>query len=201
MRADPTSRATTPPDATIRGATIPDAAGASTAQPPSPFATRATLLEYLARVHDRTRRVVLLVPPGDVEWSPKRGWFTFGGLVHHLAGLERWMYAENAQGRPSRYAGHGRELADGYDAVLAYHDALHAESMAIFAALDDAALARRVTTPAGTPITLWKWLRAMTEHEAHHRGQLYLMLALRGVPTPPIFGLTAEEVQARSAAP
>jgi uncharacterized damage-inducible protein DinB len=71
--------------------------------------------------------------------------------------------------------------------------------MAIFATLDDAALAGRVTTPAGAPITLWKWLRAMTEHEAHHRGQLYLMLALRDVPSPPIFGLTAEDVQARSA--
>jgi hypothetical protein len=34
----------------------------------------------------------------------------------------------------------------------------------------------------------------------HPRGQLYLMLAMRGVPTPPIYGLTAEEVQARSAA-
>ena len=52
---------------------------------------------------------------------------------------------------------------------------------------------------AGTPITTWKWLRAMFEHEAHHRGQIYLMLALRGVPTPPLYGLTSEEVRARSA--
>ena len=51
-------------------------------------------------------------------------------------------------------------------------------------------------TPAGTPITVGKWLRAMIEHEAHHRGQLYFILGLRGVPTPPIYGLTSEEVQA-----
>lgn len=55
-------------------------------------------------------------------------------------------------------------------------------------------------SPADTPITTWKWLRAMIEHEAHHRGQLYLMLRLREVPTPPLYGLTAEEVQARSIA-
>jgi uncharacterized damage-inducible protein DinB len=40
----------------------------------------------------------------------------------------------------------------------------------------------------------------MVEHEAHHRGQIYLMLGMLDVSTPPIFGLTAEELQARSLA-
>ncbi|MGH7679089.1 MAG: DinB family protein [Gemmatimonadaceae bacterium] len=70
---------------------------------------------------------------------------------------------------------------------------------AIFSALTDEQLNGRCTTPACTPITTWKWLRAMFEHEAHHRGQIYLMLGIRGVQTPPIFGLTSEEVAARSA--
>ena len=157
-----------------------------------------SFLDQLDRVHARTRRVVTLVPVADVEWAPKPGWFTFGGLVRHLAGIERWMYAENVHGRPSRYPGHGPEVAAGADAVLAYYDRLHAESRALFAALDAAALARKSTTPAGAPITTRKWLRAMLEHEAHHRGQLYLMLALRDVPTPPIYGLTSEEVRERS---
>ena len=160
----------------------------------------ATFLDQLDRVHARTRRVVVLVPPEDIEWSPQAGWFSFGGLVRHLAAIERWMYAENAWGRPSRFSGHGPELADGYDEVMSYYDRMHAESRELFAALDEAMLDRKVVTPAGTPITLWKWLRAMLEHEAHHRGQLYLMLAMRGVATPPIFGLTSEEVRARSAA-
>lgn len=154
--------------------------------------------EYLPKLHERTRRIALLVPPDEIEWSPKAGWFSFGGLIRHLAGIERWMYGETVQGKPSRYPGHGRELADGYDATIAYYDRLHAESRAIFSSLDDAAFARKVMTPAGSPITAWKWLRAMIEHEAHHRGQLYLMLAMRGIATPPIYGLTAEEVQARS---
>ena len=38
----------------------------------------------------------------------------------------------------------------------------------------------------------------MLEHEAHHRGQIYLMLGMLGVATPPIYGLTSEEVRARS---
>ena len=165
--------------------------------PPPPNAA-ASFLDYLDRVHERTARIVRLIPADDVDWSPKPGWFTLGGLVRHLAGIERWMYAETVHGRPSGFAGHGPEIAATRDDVLAYYDRLHAESRALFAALDDAAMDRKVMTPAGVPITTWKWLRAMLEHEAHHRGQLYLMLALRDVPTPPIYGLTAEEVQARS---
>lgn len=158
----------------------------------------STFVEYLTRVHERTRRIVLCIPTSDIEWVPAPGRFTMGGIVRHLAGIERWMYAENVQGRPSAYPGHGPELADGFDKVVAYYDRLHEESRAIFAALTPEALAAKCPTPAGVQITTWKWLRAMIEHEAHHRGQLYLMLGLRGVTTPPLYGLTAEEVQAWS---
>ena len=155
-------------------------------------------LEYFEGIRARTRRVIDCVPPERLEWSHAPGRFTFGDLVRHLAAIERYMFAENVLGRPSRYRGHGRELADGHAEVLAYLDARHAEAMAIFRSLGDADLARRCTTPAGTPITVWKWLRAMVEHEVHHRGQIYLMLGMLDVPTPPLYGLTSEEVRARS---
>ena len=158
----------------------------------------AGFLEYLKSVHARTRRVAVLVPPADLEWAPRPGAMSFGDLLRHLAGIERYMYAETVHGRPSAFPGHGRELADGFDAVLAYYDRLHAEALDLFVALPPERLQEKCLTPAGTPITVWKWLRAMLEHEAHHRGQLYLMLGLRGVASPPIYGLTAEEVQARS---
>ena len=35
-------------------------------------------------------------------------------------------------------------------------------------------------------------------HEIHHRGQLYTMLGMLNVPTPPIFGLTSDDVRSRS---
>jgi len=159
----------------------------------------AGLLDYLTSTHTRTRRIIECVPREMLEWAPADGKFSFGDLVRHLAGIERFMYAENVHGRPSRYQGHDRSLAEGYDATLAYYDRLHAESRELFAALDRDALERKCATPAGTPITTWKWLRAMFEHEAHHRGQIYLMLGLRGVKTPPIYGLTSEEVRERSA--
>lgn len=155
-------------------------------------------LDYYGRIRERTRRVVALIPPERLEWAPREGAFTFGDLVRHLAAIERWMFAENVSGRPSRYPGHGRELADGYDAVLAYFDAMHAEATENFRALTPEALAARCTTPGGAPLPAWKWLRAMVEHEIHHRGQIYLMLGMIGVPTPPLYGLTSEEVRERS---
>ena len=158
----------------------------------------ALFLDYLASTHKRTRRVIACIPPGDIDWAPAPGKFSCGDLVRHLANIERHMYAENVHGKPSRYAGHGREFADGYAATFAYYDQLHEESRVLFAASTSEQLQQKCITPAGAPITTYKWLRAMFEHEAHHRGQLYLMLGLRGVMTPPIYGLTAEEVEAKS---
>jgi uncharacterized damage-inducible protein DinB len=160
-----------------------------------------SFLAYFEGVRGRTRRVAERIPADRVEWTFREGAFTLGDLVRHIAATERWMFAENAAGRPSRYPGHGRELADGRDGVLEYLDRMHAESVEIVAGLTADDLARRVETPAGATIAAWKWLRAMVEHEVHHRGQIYLMLNMLGVPTPPIYGLTSEEVRERSLAP
>lgn len=39
----------------------------------------------------------------------------------------------------------------------------------------------------------------MTEHEIHHRGQIYTMPGMLGVKTPSLYGLTEPDVRARSA--
>ena len=156
-------------------------------------------LDYWDSVRGRTRRVVACIPPDRLEWTYRAGSFTFGDLVRHLAAIERYMYAETVAGRPSRYAGCSRDLADGYDAVLEYFERLDVEAKEIIGTLSDADLERKCQTPAGVALTTWKWLRTMAEHEAHHRGQIYLMLNMLAVPTPPLYGLTSEEVRARSA--
>lgn len=158
-----------------------------------------SFIAYYEGIHERTRRVVNLIPEHHLEWRPGQGRFSFGDVVRHLAAFERYVFAENVAGRESRYPGHGPELADGPEAVRAYFETRHTESLDIFRTLSDQDLEGRCTTPAGAPITKWKWLRAMVEHEVHHRGQIYLMLSLIGVSTPPVFGLTSEEVKARSA--
>jgi uncharacterized damage-inducible protein DinB len=155
-------------------------------------------LEYLDKVHQRTMRVVRCIPPDKLDWSYAPGKFTLGDLVRHIAAIERHMFGENVQGKPSRYPGCGKELADSYDQVVLFMERMHRESVEIFSRLSPDDLNRKCETPGGAPITTWKWLRSMVEHEIHHRGQIYLYLAMLGVTTPPLYGLTSEQVKERS---
>ena len=156
------------------------------------------LCAYFEKVRARTRRVADCIPADRLEWTWAPGKFTLGDILRHLAGIERDMFAENVSGRQSRYSGCGREFADGVEAVRAYIDRCHAESMAIFGALSDEDFERTCQTPGGVNLRIGSWLRLMTEHEIHHRGQLYMALGILGVATPPIYGLTSEQVLERS---
>jgi len=158
----------------------------------------AEFLRYYGRIRERTSRVVALIPRQHLEWTYQSGKFSFGDLLRHLAGIERYMFAENAQRLPSRYPGHGRELADGWEAVMDYFERCHRETMEILGGLSDEDFARTCVTPGGGSLPVWKWLRAMIEHEVHHRGQIYLYLGMLGVETPPLYGLTSEEVRRAS---
>lgn len=158
----------------------------------------ADFVSYFERIRERTMRVVACVPPDRIEWSWKDGKFTLGDLMRHLASIERWMFAENALRKPSAYPGHGRDLADGYEAIVGYMKRMHDESMTIFRSLTDAEFESKCMTPGGAELRVSKWLRAMIEHEVHHRGQIYLYLSMLGIATPPLYGLTEEEVKRRS---
>lgn len=157
-------------------------------------------LGHFERIRERTRRVAVCIPPQQIEWTYKPGAFTLGDVVRHIAVTERFIWAETLHRRPCRYVTHGRDLADGRDAVLDLLDRLHAESMTLFRELTPDMLAEKCATPEGTRITTWKWLRMMPEHEIHHRGQIYTMLGMLNVATPPLYGMTSAEVRARAIA-
>lgn len=158
----------------------------------------ASFLDYYGKIRARTKKLIAVIQPEQLDFTYKPGKFTIGDQLRHIAAIERYMFAETIAGRPSAYQGCGRELADGYEAVVAYMDEMHRQSLEIFGKLKDSDLTRKCLTPGNAEMTVWKWLRAMTEHEIHHRAQLYLYLNILDVKTPPIFGLTAEEVEERS---
>ena len=152
----------------------------------------------IRKARARTMALLPLVPDDDLEWRYGPGTFSCGDIYRHLAGMERWMWAETVARRPVAYPGHDARLASGRSAVVRYVEELHAQSLAIFDSLPLDAFLAPVVTPKGASLPAWKWVRAMVEHEAHHRGQLYLMLRLRGIVPPPLFGMTSEEVLASS---
>lgn len=159
------------------------------------YRTTQEFLAYYEKIRARTSRVVDCIPRDRIDWTYKEGKFTFGDQVRHIAATERLMFAECVRMNPVRYPGHGKSLADGYDAVMEYFRRMHGEAMEIFSALSDEQFRTKCKTPAGSPISVWKWLRAMIEHEIHHRGQIYLMLGMIDVETPPLYGLTSEQVR------
>jgi hypothetical protein len=94
-----------------------------------------SFLSYWRNARARTVWVLDALASEDLEWAPAPGAFSFGDLFRHLAGLERFMWAENVAGRPSTYPGHGVELAAGLDGVRAYLEQCHGSAMAIFSGL------------------------------------------------------------------
>lgn len=151
-------------------------------------------IDYYQNVRARTRRLLPLVPPDQLEWTYRPGKFTLGDLFRHIAAIERFLYVEVLFDRPSRYAGCGRELARGYDATAHFFDGCHAETLEQLRSLPPERLQQKCCPLGGPGIAGWKWLRLLPEHEIHHRGQIYVYLAMLGIETPPIFGLTSEAV-------
>src|SRR5579872_1007227 len=152
-------------------------------------------LDYYEKVRERTMNVILVVPPDQLDWAYMPGKFTIGDMIRHIAAIERYMFAETIAGRKSAYHGCGKELADGYDTTVAWFNELHRQSLEIFSRLSDEDLQRKCMTPGNAEMRVWKWMRLLVEHEIHHRGELYIYLNLLGVRTPPMYGLSAEEVE------
>src|SRR5512146_395956 len=111
--------------------------------------TISPFLDYFDKIHGRTMRLVACIPPDKLEWRCAEGKFTLGDLARHIAAVERNVFAECVAVGRNRYAGCGRELAEGYPAVLAFMERMHAESMAIFGRISDADLRRKCASADG----------------------------------------------------
>jgi uncharacterized damage-inducible protein DinB len=155
----------------------------------------APFLDYFKKIRERTMRLVACIPPDQIEWRAAPNKFSLGDLARHIASTERYVFVECACGGQNRYAGCGRDLADGHEEVVRYMESMHRESVRMLAQLSDEQLQKKCQSANGTPMTTWKLLRSMTEHEVHHRGELYAYLGILGVKVPPLYGLTSEQLR------
>jgi uncharacterized damage-inducible protein DinB len=157
--------------------------------------TIQSFLDYFNKIRERTMRLVACIQPDKIEWRAAPGKFTLGDLARHIAATERYVFVECACGGHNRYAGCGSELAQGHDQVVQFMECMHAESLNLLSQLTNSQLQQKCEAADGTPITTWKLLRSMLEHEVHHRGELYAYLGVLGVAVPPLYGLTSEQLR------
>lgn len=153
-----------------------------------------TFLKYYESIRKRTRNLIEVVKPEHLDFAYKNGKFTIADQIRHIAAIERYLFAETIAGRKNIYNGCGKELAEGYEDIMTFFNQAHTESLQIFRSLTDSSLQETCFTPTGYAIQKEKWLQLLAEHEIHHRAQIYLYLNLLNIKTPPMYGLTAEEV-------
>jgi uncharacterized damage-inducible protein DinB len=144
-----------------------------------------SFLSYFHSVRQRTMRVVAALPAEKLEWRHSEGVFSSGDLARHIAATERYTFAENVLGRPSRYWGCGPELADGRDSIVAFMERMHQETTAILGSLTPADLERKIASPQGAPITAWK-LRHDRTRSASSRRDVRLSGTARRAASAPI---------------
>lgn len=151
-------------------------------------------LEQYESIRKRTNRLLKIIRPEHLDFAYKQDKFTIADQIRHIAAIERLMFAETVSGRKSLYRSCGKELADGYENVLMFFNQSHSETLEIINQLTDEDLKRSCVTPTGSEINIGKWLQLLAEHEIHHRAELYIYLNLLDVKTPPMYGLTSEEL-------
>jgi len=135
------------------------------------------------RIHKETSRIIRSAPDDKLDWRPKDGMFTLRELIGHLPEAELGLVRAALQGQTgqirldtsNKAAG---EIADLFDRQ---HDDLAAE----VSQLTESQLGEEVEFH-GRQVRRAVLLKAMTEHEIHHRGQLYVYYRLAGVePSKP----------------
>ncbi|MCE7736266.1 MAG: DinB family protein [Candidatus Heimdallarchaeota archaeon] len=156
-----------------------------------------SFLNYYEKIWNRTLRVIDTIPPDKINWKPNSDAFSFKDILVHLVNLERYLFIETVINNLNKYPGHSNLEINDMPNLHIYLKTMHNESVMMLKGISDEDLNTRCTTPDNASIRVWKWLRAMIEHHIHHRGQIYTYLNLIQTQSPPLYGLTSEEVRDR----
>ena len=158
-------------------------------------------IKYFGSIRRRTLNYIRVIPPNQLNWSPKKEEFTCADIIRHIIEAEKMFVRVAMEGR-WKYEGHEAGSGQSLDTLIAQLEATHVEAMSKLDEFPDQDLnePRYGPTGEGRPIKAWRWLMAMAEHEIHHRSQLAVYLSLMGVQPPHIFGLGVEDLIALSVA-
>lgn len=132
------------------------------------------------RIHKDTSRVLRAAPDDKLDWRPKEGMFTMRELISHIPQAElvlvRSALAGSDQKVPFDSSRSAEEMASAFDSQ---HEELAAEVSEL-----TAEQWREEVEFHGRRLRRGVLLSFVTEHEIHHRGQLYTYYRLAGIDAP-----------------
>jgi len=140
----------------------------------------------------RTRQVVGMLQPEQIDWRPEKGALSIGEMVRHL-----WVSEEGVRrvALESDFTYYARRIPGGLPAVLGTPGTLDEERARLervhnetLAAVREFPLERweeeRVHAALGFRRKVGVILLGINEHEIHHRAQLMTYLRMLGAPVP-----------------
>ena len=136
------------------------------------------------RIHKQTARALAAAPEDKLDWRPAEGMFTLRELVRHIPEAESGIVHTALAGTMQK--GDLDLSSAGVEEIVRAYKESHERLAAEVAKLTKEQLDEDIQAFGMTMrrvILLW----SMTEHEIHHRGQLYTYLRLAGVEPPPLY--------------
>jgi uncharacterized damage-inducible protein DinB len=133
------------------------------------------------RIHKDTSRALRTAPDEHLNWRPKEGMFTLGELLRHMPEAESALVRSAIAGSTQKA---GLDLTDkSVTQIATAFENEHEELAREVANLTLEQLSEEVEFH-GQKMRRKVLLSAMTEHEIHHRGQLFTYYRLLGVEPP-----------------
>ena len=137
------------------------------------------------RIHKQTSRVLRAATDDKLDWRPKEGMFTLRELIRHIP------EAENAIARSALAGSMQKSQIDlsksSVDEIVQAFDREHERLVAEVSNLTLDQLNEEIEA-FGRKMRRVVLLWGMTEHEIHHRGQLFTYFHLAGIEPPSLYG-------------
>jgi uncharacterized damage-inducible protein DinB len=136
------------------------------------------------RIHRETAKVIKAAPADKLDWKPGEGMFTLRELISHIPQAEvdiaRSALAGTMQKVPLDLS------SASVDEIVSTFDRQHEQLAEEVSQLTDEQLGEKIEA-FGRQMPRMVLLKVMTEHEIHHRGQLFTYLRLAGVEPPNVY--------------
>ncbi|HEX8184088.1 MAG TPA: DinB family protein [Blastocatellia bacterium] len=137
------------------------------------------------RIHKQTSRALSAATDDKLDWRPKEGMFTLRELARHIP------EAENAIAHSALAGTMQKSQIDlsnsSVEEIVGAFDREHEKLVAEVSKLTLDQLNEEVEA-FGRKMRRIVLLWGMTEHEIHHRGQLYTYYHLAGIEPPSLYG-------------